>query len=262
MHLHPFTACHYLYINRSSLLLHDCSPSGRPARFYINSICLRLSSPWTLKSLIACGGCVILWGASLHSHPVAALRSSFPLSLSPRPSAPPSPPNCCLMVQLLRNTLEHGLRDQGYCHGSPSRLNQKKRQKKTKCCNRQFYLPWRIVRNTSLGVCYKGCFPLSPIHVSIAGGLPAASISSSSAASHALISAIAVCLCSVQPTTYSIDWLFFNIYREDLFILRALLCTSGHAVHAVGGRRNLLHFLGCFFLFVCVATSYSHSKMG
>lgn len=132
VHLHPFTACHYLYINRSSLLLHDCSPSGRPARFYISSICLRLSSPWTLKSLIACGGCVILWGASLHSHPVAALRSSFPLSLSPRPSAPPSPPNCCLMVQLLRNTLEHRLRDQGYCHGSPSRLNQKKRQKKTK----------------------------------------------------------------------------------------------------------------------------------
>lgn len=48
---------------------------------------------------------------------------------SPRPSAPPSPPSCCLMVQLLRNTLEHGLRDQGYCDGSPSRLNQKKRQK-------------------------------------------------------------------------------------------------------------------------------------
>lgn len=99
---------------------------------------------------------------------------SFYLSLhrSPRPSAPPSPPNCCLMVQLLRNTLERGLRAHGYCDGSPSRLNQQKREghkKRTKRYNRGilFVTPeWMIVRNTSLGVCYPGCFPLNLFRVS------------------------------------------------------------------------------------------------
>lgn len=121
---------------------------------------------------------------------------------------------------------------------------------------------WMIVRNTSLGDCYKGCFPLSLIRVSSAGGLRPASISSSSAASRALISTIAVCLCSVQPTTYSIDWLFFNIYRGfiypsclALYQWTCSLCSRWQA--------KLAAFLGCIFcLFVCVATSYSHAKMG
>lgn len=64
------------------------------------------------------------------------------LYLSPRQSAPSSPPNCCLMVQLLCNTLEHRLRDQGSCDGSLSLLNQKKREehKKNKVLQRRTFI--------------------------------------------------------------------------------------------------------------------------
>lgn len=64
------------------------------------------------------------------------------LYLSSRLSAPTSPPNCCLMVQLLCNTLEHRLRDQGSCDGSLSLLNQKKREghKKNKVLQRRTFI--------------------------------------------------------------------------------------------------------------------------
>lgn len=97
----------------------------------------------------------------MHSHPGASLHLSFSRSLSPRPSAPTSPPNCCLMMRLLCNTLEHRLRDQDSYNGFLSLLNQKRREGHINKVLQRSTLIWIIVRNTSLGVCYPGCFPLS-----------------------------------------------------------------------------------------------------
>lgn len=157
------------------------------------------------------------------------------LYLSPRQSAPSSPPNCCLMVQLLCNTLEHRLRDQGSCDGSLSLLNQKKREehKKNKVLERRTFIchGWMdYCKKYKFGCLLPRLFSFKPVScerlkgLELSAGSPSlASIPSSSAASPALISTIAVYLCSVQPTTYSIDWLYFSTFTDRI----DLSCMSG-----------------------------------
>lgn len=154
------------------------------------------------------------------------------LYLSPRPSAPTTPPNCCLMVQLLCNTLEHRLRDQGSCdgsiHGSTFKSKEERwAQKQESTTEEDFYLSqlngllWKIQVWESVTFkpvfCGRRLKGLQQVQVLLV--LP----SCPRPLQHLLCSTIAVCLCSVQATTYSIDWLYFLTFTDRIY----LSCMSG-----------------------------------
>lgn len=186
----------------------------------------------------------------------------FP-SISLRPSAPTSPPNCCLMVQLLRNTLEHRLRDQGYCDGSPSHLNQKRREghKKNKVLRKRNFISHRWMdycEKHEFGCLLPRLFSFKPVLCEESKGA-GDECRFSQSCFHVLILCSISCtdiysnhvlhLCSVQPTTYSIDQHYFSTFTDRIYLSCMSSCTP---VSVRDSGCNLMHFYIPKRMFLCV----------